>query len=172
LPDQIRPVTEDTSELRAAVPSDYDYWAEKARNILSQKYGRNVSNGEAAYAVMREYVQRNDPEMKAKRVLDKKIKKTQQKAQKTVVAIPQTSRKPNASTKHQLIQKGGAQCAYMHPELGRCTNQRFLQIHHIQPVAHSGTNDLSNLTLLCSFHHRMVHKNELPGNKSRPTDML
>ena len=35
---------------------------------------------------------------------------------------------------------------------------RFVQAHHIQHWAHGGTTTLSNLVLLCRYHHRAVHE--------------
>jgi hypothetical protein len=39
-----------------------------------------------------------------------------------------------------------------------CTQQRFVDGHHIEHWAHGGATRLSNLVLLCRRHHRSVHE--------------
>jgi len=39
-----------------------------------------------------------------------------------------------------------------------CTQRRFVDGHHIVHWAHGGETSLSNLCLLCRFHHRAVHE--------------
>ena len=39
-----------------------------------------------------------------------------------------------------------------------CASTRFLHGHHVQHWLHGGRTALSNLVLLCSFHHRLVHE--------------
>ena len=39
-----------------------------------------------------------------------------------------------------------------------CTHTRFLDGHHIQHWANGGATKLSNLVMLCRFHHRQVHE--------------
>jgi hypothetical protein len=36
-------------------------------------------------------------------------------------------------------------------------NRRWLDVHHILLLSAGGTNDLVNLALLCSAHHRLEH---------------
>jgi hypothetical protein len=38
-----------------------------------------------------------------------------------------------------------------------CTNARFVDAHHIEHWAHGGSTELSNLMLLCRYHHTFVH---------------
>jgi hypothetical protein len=38
-----------------------------------------------------------------------------------------------------------------------CASTRYLHGHHIQHWLHGGRTALTNLLLLCSFHHRLVH---------------
>jgi hypothetical protein len=38
-----------------------------------------------------------------------------------------------------------------------CGSRAFLVVHHIEHWADGGETTLENLTLLCSFHHRLVH---------------
>ena len=39
-----------------------------------------------------------------------------------------------------------------------CGTRRFAEAHHIRWWRHGGRTDLDNLTLICSFHHRLVHE--------------
>ncbi len=39
-----------------------------------------------------------------------------------------------------------------------CGTRAFLQAHHIVHWEHGGATDLSNLTLTCCFHHKLVHE--------------
>jgi hypothetical protein len=40
----------------------------------------------------------------------------------------------------------------------RCTNRHYVDGHHIKHWANGGETRLSNLVLLCRFHHRQVHE--------------
>jgi hypothetical protein len=39
-----------------------------------------------------------------------------------------------------------------------CTHTRFVDGHHVQHWAQGGETKLSNLVLLCRFHHRLLHE--------------
>ena len=39
-----------------------------------------------------------------------------------------------------------------------CGTRRFLAAHHVVHWAQGGATELDNLTLLCSFHHKLVHE--------------
>ncbi|MCB0390845.1 MAG: HNH endonuclease, partial [Bdellovibrionales bacterium] len=51
------------------------------------------------------------------------------------------------------------QCAYQNANGQKCNQSTFLEIHHKRPVSQGGANDISNLVLLCSGHHKMLHSN-------------
>lgn len=42
-----------------------------------------------------------------------------------------------------------------------CCNSRYLDAHHVMHWAHGGETKLSNLLLLCRFHHRAVHEGKV-----------
>jgi hypothetical protein len=42
-----------------------------------------------------------------------------------------------------------------------CCNTRFVDAHHVQHWALGGETKLSNLALLCRFHHRQVHESRV-----------
>jgi hypothetical protein len=39
-----------------------------------------------------------------------------------------------------------------------CTHRRFVDAHHIRHWSHGGATKLSNLVLLCRYHHRLIHE--------------
>ena len=39
-----------------------------------------------------------------------------------------------------------------------CQNKRFVDAHHVQHWAEGGDTSLENLTLLCTYHHRLLHE--------------
>jgi Domain of unknown function (DUF222)/HNH endonuclease len=53
-----------------------------------------------------------------------------------------------------------------------CTHSRFLHAHHIRHWVRGGPTDISNLVMLCSQHHRLVHEGgyaiELPDPSNGP----
>jgi hypothetical protein len=38
-----------------------------------------------------------------------------------------------------------------------CTHTRYLHAHHVRHWLHGGRTDVDNLTLICSFHHQVIH---------------
>jgi 5-methylcytosine-specific restriction endonuclease McrA len=61
-----------------------------------------------------------------------------------------TENKTTMATKAMLVKAKGKRCQ-------RCGNEHKLTIHHIKPVSEGGTNDLSNMALLCDTCHKKVH---------------
>ena len=39
-----------------------------------------------------------------------------------------------------------------------CGMRRFTEVHHLRWWRHGGRTELDNLSLICSFHHRLVHE--------------
>lgn len=48
-----------------------------------------------------------------------------------------------------------------HCRVPGCTHATFVDVHHVQPRSEGGRNEASNLLVLCSAHHRAVHRGEL-----------
>jgi hypothetical protein len=54
-------------------------------------------------------------------------------------------------------------CQYQYPSTGKCCGSHWqLQVDHIQPIWAGGTNDLTNLRVLCAKHNRQLY-NEQSG---------
>ena len=69
---------------------------------------------------------------------------------------------PNSTSKltikRKVHQKYDGQCTHIDENGERCTQQRHLDIHHQQPRSKGGTDEIENLTILCSGHHRGHHR--------------
>jgi hypothetical protein len=62
-----------------------------------------------------------------------------------------------AHIKNAVIARDGWQCTAIGVDGKRCTNRRWLHLHHILEVSRGGTNDIENITSLCEGHHRALH---------------
>ena len=61
----------------------------------------------------------------------------------------------------KALLSGTCGCQYTDKTTGKkCTSTRFLQIDHIQPIWAGGSNDASNLQVLCAQHNRYKYKTE------------
>ncbi|MGE3682447.1 MAG: HNH endonuclease [Bdellovibrionales bacterium] len=67
-----------------------------------------------------------------------------------------------AAQRHAVFARDGGRCTHMDQQGRQCKEDKWLSIHHIQPVSAGGNNEPENLTLLCSHHHDLVHQLSLP----------
>ena len=57
------------------------------------------------------------------------------------------------ATRRELWKKSRGRCEYRTPEGKRCDSAHGLEVDHVTPVALGGSNDFSNLRLLCQTHN-------------------
>lgn len=73
----------------------------------------------------------------------------------------------SAETRHRVNLRDGGRCTFRFQNGTRCSQTRWIEIHHHHPIHRGGTNDVKNLATLCSIHHRRVHQEsgiyEKPG---------
>jgi hypothetical protein len=69
-----------------------------------------------------------------------------------VVNVGRMSREPSAWMVRQVRYRD-RECRFP-----GCGARRFTEAHHIAWWRHGGRTELSNLVLICSFHHRLVHE--------------
>ncbi|MBI4403278.1 MAG: HNH endonuclease [Deltaproteobacteria bacterium] len=75
------------------------------------------------------------------------------KATRASTSVPNTQAKAiPAAIKHQVNQRDQGQC-----QIPQCTNTRFIDFHHIQPISKRGDHQLENIITLCASHHKMMH---------------
>lgn len=58
-------------------------------------------------------------------------------------------------TRDAVFARDHGRCAYVGSDGKRCDATIRLHVDHIKPVARGGTNDISNLRLLCARHNRL-----------------
>jgi len=65
-----------------------------------------------------------------------------------------------AKIKKEIFAKANFQCEYHNRVTGvRCHSRSFLEIDHCQPVSIGGTNEITNLRVLCKTHNLMAARN-------------
>jgi hypothetical protein len=67
--------------------------------------------------------------------------------------LGRTRRLPSQAQRRAIEARDMATCRFP-----GCDARRYLHAHHIVPWHQGGRSDLSNLALLCSAHHRLVHE--------------
>ena len=67
-----------------------------------------------------------------------------------------------AEVGHAVTIRDRGRCTHIDQHGARCNSDRYVQTHHLIRVCDGGTNELSNLTTLCSAHHDLVHQYSLP----------
>jgi len=153
--DRIRPIDEGSFELRAKIPKEVRELLQRVQSLEVQK-GNNPSMADLLKVSLECYLEKNDPVRKAKRVMKKK-KLCLIRVQKT-----RPSRRLTAGQNHVVSARDEGKCTHIGLDGKRCNSDRWIEIHHIVPVSQGGSNDPSNLTTLCSFHHDLVHQLSLP----------
>ena len=155
------------------VRASYDFDREFATDLKTEAKRLNLDPAEILKRAFYEMRERTDPVRKAERAKARNEPKPKQPPKELCVnKISITKRKPlPAATEHAVKLRDGNQCTEIHEDGTRCENTRWLHIHHIKRVADGGTNELSNLTTLCSIHHELHHQMEFElGLEKRPKE--
>jgi hypothetical protein len=146
--ERVKPVASDLFEFRCPISNVLEAKLRRVKEILSQKQQRSASMSETLEALADSFLEKHDPVKIADRAAKKK---TPQQVSKPVGTIP-------ARVRHEVNRRDRGQCTYVHPEFGRCRSRQWLDLHHVQPKSRGGLNEATNLTTLCSAHHRMDHR--------------
>lgn len=133
----------------------------RAQSLLSSQKRTPVDIESALSIVLGEYLDRHDPVNKAQRKSVGTETPQLSPSTKNSVQTEFSARKPLKSReKHAVFRRDKGRCTFVDANGKRCSNDRWVHIHHLQPVHMGGTNDPENLITLCSFHHGLVHREE------------
>ena len=62
-----------------------------------------------------------------------------------------------SSILHQVNLRDQRKCRYINQKGERCSQSRWVEIHHKIPVSQGGQNTVANLITLCTVHHDWIH---------------
>ena len=164
-------------------------WVEllaRVKDLESQRMQNAVSTEDALFAAMTTFIDRNDPIKKASREKVRAEKGHASPSDETSGRIVKPDSKDShvrtaewayelsvtrritkvprqriaAAIKQAVILRDESQCVYRDGAKHRCAQRRWLDVHHVVPIAAGGSNEISNLQTLCSAHHRLIHARE------------
>ena len=197
-PEKVRYVREDRLALELRVSEELMKKLRRAQDLVSQSQRKLSSLEDTLEAMVDIFLEKQDPLKKAERA-QKRSEKTNpletspgqlpleegsHSGSRTEAKVPSATgrmiRKNKfnlklrrtgmpAAHRHTVLLKLGGQCSHVDRNGVRCTQKRWLHIHHIKPLSEGGTHDPENLTLLCSGHHRMIHRNSKAEYHTGPT---
>ena len=174
----VRFKSEDRIELKVGISEALLDKLERVMDLESQRMRKSASREEALAAALELYLERNDPVRKAKRVVAKAETANKSEGPTARFAKPVTGQvrpqrwirlKLPAALVHAIHMRDQHQCTHRDLQGKRCSNTRWLEVHHIQPKAFGGADTLENLTTLCASHHRHMHQLAI---LNKPKNML
>ncbi len=131
---------------------------ERAQSLLSTKYPKRLGLEKLFGVLLKEYLERHDPESRMKKRSQRGEKDTGEKGKKRTGAA-RTRHIPQAVRDEVFVRDGGM-CTFVSTDGKRCGETRNLEIDHIIPYAKGGDNSPENLRLLCAQHNRLAAEDE------------
>lgn len=137
----------------------------RVQDLLSQKTKKHVSLEEVITYLSKDYLKRQDPvEREARRVKRKAVNQFKkedllsERQNENKSSCPGTinQNKIKRSSIDKALTRDQSRCVADTPN-GRCSETRWLQVHHVIHQEHGGGHELHNLQTLCAGHHREMH---------------
>ncbi len=154
-PERVKPIAKDLLRLEMAVSAQIYEKLKRAQSVVAQKANQSPTLEQTLDAALEAYLDHHDPLRKAERA----------KRRVELCARKVTSRQRTpvpSGIKHQVYSRDKGRCTHVNDQGERCGSDRWVDIHHIREVSRGGTHELQNLTILCAFHHDLVHQLSLP----------
>ena len=127
---------------------------ERVKDLVSQSTSMACNLEAALEAMAALYLERKDPVKKAERVLSRP-----ELSSRRVATAEKKNRRPiAAAVKHEVNRRDQGQCAHVDDKGNRCSQRRWIDVHHLNPVSKGGKDIAGNLVTLCRPHHRFQHE--------------
>jgi HNH endonuclease len=171
-PDKVKMLGNGLVQLTITISEEGYANFQRACSIEAQRKSKSPSRGEVFVSAVEAHLEKHDPVRRAERAkqrserTDRKSKDCSEPAKPSQKHPERTRRsrriRLTAANNHAVNLRDQGRCTHIDEHGKRCNSDRWTETHHIISVADGGTNDLSNLTTLCSFHHDLVHQLSLP----------
>ena len=132
---------------------DFAYMVEKMRLLLASKNPTGAGLEEIFQEAMRCFIDKHDPEQKAKRTLARKEKQEHKVLVEQVAKKCDPSRYIPAAVRAEVMLRDGGRCTYVGEDGHRCGSKWDLELDHIVPFAKGGPSLASNLRVVCRVHN-------------------
>src|SRR5262249_43867180 len=122
--------------------------------LLSQAKGTldEVRNSEVLKRALKAYVQKKAP--RARKVV--RVAKKSSTVRSRYIPV---------ATRDRVTLRDSHRCTYVSPDGLRCTATSGVEVDHVVPFARGGSNEESNLRLLCRAHNQLMAEREF-GRKT------
>jgi 5-methylcytosine-specific restriction endonuclease McrA len=141
-------------ELRFLVGSEFMRKFERVKEILSNR-NAGAAMEDVFDAAMESFLHANCPLERARRRARKQAGGEIASSHRRDPAGA-SARRIKAATRDRVHERDHGRCTWVGPGGRRCGATRNLEIDHIVPVAHGGSNAQSNLRLLCRAHNLLA----------------
>jgi hypothetical protein len=163
--EQTRYVSDQRIELKLGISEKLHEKLKRVQDLVSTQSGKAANLEETLEAALVLFIEKKDPLEKANRAqarMEKAQKPVPEQAPERSGPLSSLSTSHNqrfipASLVHAIRRRDQGQCTYRSLQGVRCSQKRWLEIHHILPLALGGQNQLENLRLICRGHHQVLH---------------
>ena len=133
---------------------------EEARSLLSHRC-TDHSFAEVLDLLLTDFIERHGPATRIQRRDKRKGATSPDSRRRECNESQPRSRYISTEVRDEVFIRDGGRCSYAARDGTKCGSQRSLQVDHIWPFALGGTNDMSNLRLLCGAHNRLAAEKAL-----------
>ena len=120
---------------------------QEAKALLSNKLGPSAGFEQVFEAVLQEFVDKHSPQ--------KRQERREKRGSKKKAPAPKHDRHIPAAVRDEVFARDGGKCTYLGSNGKQCGSTLGLHIDHVTPFAKGGSNEASNLRLLCANHNRL-----------------
>lgn len=152
----IVPLSSDLSKLTVVITVEEEKKLERARDLVSQALQKPASYQQTVSTAVNLFLDKKDPVVKAQRA---SASLRTSKTDSVVENAQNPARQPiRDHVKHGVMLRDQGQCTHTDNLGVRCSQKRWIDLHHVKPFAKGGENSIENLTTLCHAHHRFQHQ--------------